>query len=132
MSSLTVLMPVYNERETAEKAIRRVLEADMGVDRREILIVDDGSTGGTAEILRDGSWGEEVRVVTHDVNRGKGGALQTGLQHAEGEITTVMDADLEYDAGEVGGLVAPIAAGEAEAVFGVRGFQAHNAFSFWY
>jgi len=131
MSSLTVLMPVFNERDTVETAIRRTLEAEMGVGERELLIVDDGSTDGTREILAR-EWPAEVRVVEHDRNMGKGAAIQTGLSHARGEFTTVMDADLEYDPAEVADLVGPLARGETEAVYGVRGFQAHNAFSFWY
>jgi dolichol-phosphate hexosyltransferase len=131
MSSLTVLMPVFNERETVETAIERTLSAEMAVDERELLIVDDGSTDGTAEILA-GEWPAEVRVVTHPENRGKGAAIQTGLAHAKGEFTTVMDADLEYDPEEVADLIIPLVRGEVDAVYGVRGFQAHNAFSFWY
>lgn len=131
MTTLTVLMPVFNERETVETAIERTLVATLPVDEHELLIIDDGSTDGTAEILaRD--WPAEVRVVTHERNMGKGAAIQTGLTHARGDFTTVMDADLEYDPEEVGDLVVPLARGDAEAVFGVRGFQAHNAFSFWY
>ncbi len=131
MTSLTVLMPVFNERETVETAIERTLGATMPVDRRELVIVDDGSTDGTAEILAR-EWPDEVRVVTHPHNMGKGAAIQTGLLHATGEFTTVMDADLEYDPDEVADLVAPLSRGDTDAVYGVRGFQAHNAFSFWY
>src|SRR3954447_5939868 len=131
MTSLTVLMPVFNELETVETAIERTLGATMPVDRRELVIVDDGSTDGTAEILAR-EWPAEVRVVTHPQNMGKGAAIQTGLQHATGEFTTVMDADLEYDPDEVADLVVPLSRGDTDAVYGVRGFQAHNAFSFWY
>jgi glycosyltransferase involved in cell wall biosynthesis len=131
MTSLTVLMPVFNERETVETAIERTLGATMPVDERELIIVDDGSTDGTAEILAR-EWPAEVRVVTHPHNMGKGAAIQTGLSHATGEFTTVMDADLEYDPEEVADLVVPLSRGDTDAVYGVRGFQAHNAFSFWY
>jgi glycosyltransferase involved in cell wall biosynthesis len=131
MSSLTVLMPVFNELETVETAIERTLGAKMPVDERELLIVDDGSTDGTAEILAR-EWPAEVRVITHPRNMGKGAAIQTGLTHARGEFTTVMDADLEYDPEEVADLVVPLSRGDTDAVYGVRGFQAHNAFSFWY
>jgi glycosyltransferase involved in cell wall biosynthesis len=131
MTSLTVLMPVFNERETVETAIERTLSATMPVDERELIIVDDGSTDGTAEILAR-EWPAEVRVVTHPHNMGKGAAIQTGLSHATGEFTTVMDADLEYDPEEVADLVVPLSRGDTDAVYGVRGFQAHNAFSFWY
>jgi len=131
MTSLTVLMPVFNERATVEAAIERTLSAAMPVDERELLIVDDGSTDGTAEILKR-DWPAEVRVVEHPRNMGKGAAIQTGLTHAKGEFTTVMDADLEYDPAEVADLVVPLVSGDTDAVYGVRGFQAHNAFSFWY
>lgn len=131
MSSLTVLMPVFNELETVETAIERTLAARMPVDERELIIVDDGSTDGTAEILAR-EWPAEVRVITHAHNMGKGAAIQTGLSHATGEFTTVMDADLEYDPEEVADLIVPLSRGDSDAVYGVRGFQAHNAFSFWY
>lgn len=131
MSSLTVLMPVFNELETVETAIERTMGATMPVDKRELIVVDDGSTDGTAEILAR-EWPAEVRVVTHPHNMGKGAAIQTGLSHATGEFTTVMDADLEYDPEEVADLIVPLSRGDTDAVYGVRGFQAHNAFSFWY
>ncbi|MFI5025463.1 MAG: glycosyltransferase family 2 protein [Solirubrobacterales bacterium] len=131
MTSLTVLMPVFNERETIETAIDRTLGADMGAEEWELILIDDGSTDGTAEILaRD--WPAEVRVFTHPHNMGKGAAIQTGLTHARGEFTTVMDADLEYDPEEIADLIVPLSQGDCDAVYGVRGFQAHNAFSFWY
>jgi glycosyltransferase involved in cell wall biosynthesis len=124
-------MPVFNELETVETAIERTLAARMPVDERELIIVDDGSTDGTAEILAR-EWPAEVRVITHAHNMGKGAAIQTGLSHATGEFTTVMDADLEYDPEEVADLIVPLSRGDSDAVYGVRGFQAHNAFSFWY
>jgi len=131
-SALSVLMPVYNERATIEAAIDRVLAEDHSVDGLELIVVDDGSTDGTSEFLDNGDWPEHVHVLRHDRNRGKGAALRTGLQHATGEYCTIMDADLEYDPSNFAALLAPLRAGEADAVFGVRGFQAHSAYSFWY
>src|SRR3954452_19845755 len=93
---LSVLMPVYNELATVERAIEEVLAAELPVDV-ELVVVDDGSTDGTSELLAGGDWGPQVEVVTHDVNRGKGAALRTALGHATGEFAAVMDADLEYD-----------------------------------
>ena len=132
MNSLTVLMPVFNERRTVEQAIERVLEASLPVSDRELIVIDDGSTDGTSELLRDRSWPDGVRVLTHERNLGKGAALRTGLPHANGSVTTIMDADLEYDPREIAELLPALDAGDADAVFGVRGFAAHNSFSFVY
>jgi dolichol-phosphate hexosyltransferase len=131
-AELTVLMPVYNELRTVDTAIDRVLATGESVGGLELIIVDDGSTDGTRELLENRTGLKNVQVLHHDRNRGKGAALRTGLTHARGEYCTVMDADLEYDPSNFSSLVKPILAGEADAVFGVRGFQAHSAYSFWY
>jgi glycosyltransferase involved in cell wall biosynthesis len=128
---VTVLMPVYNERATVERAIAGVLDAKLA-DSLELLIVDDGSTDGTGELLRETQWPAQVRVVHHDRNRGKGAAVRTGVQAAEGRWTTIMDADLEYDPGDIPLLLDPLRAGRAQAVYGTRAFKSHSAFSFWY
>jgi glycosyltransferase involved in cell wall biosynthesis len=132
VNSLTVLMPVFNERRTVAEAIDRVLAAELPVGERELIVIDDGSTDGTGELLRDGDWPDSVRVLTHAANSGKGAALRTGLAQASGAYTTIMDADLEYDPAEIADLIPALDAGVADAVFGVRGFAAHNSFSFWY
>jgi glycosyltransferase involved in cell wall biosynthesis len=129
---LSVLMPVYNERATVERAIERVLAVDVSVDGFELIVVDDGSTDGTRELLATRDWPDSVRILHHERNRGKGAALRTGLGAAGGEYCAVMDADLEYDPSNLGALLAPLLAGEADAVYGVRGFRAHSAYSFWY
>jgi glycosyltransferase involved in cell wall biosynthesis len=131
-NGLSVLMPVFNERATIEAAIERVLAVDPPVDRLELVVVDDGSTDGTREVLSDHVWPENVRVARHERNRGKGAALRTALSHATAEFCTVMDADLEYDPSNFGTLLAPLLRGDADAVYGVRGFEAHSAYSFWY
>jgi dolichol-phosphate hexosyltransferase len=132
MAALTILMPVFNERATIAKAVDEVLAvAPLGGDF-ELVIVDDGSTDGTSQLLAESSWPEGVSVVEHAHNRGKGAAIATGLEHASGRWTVVMDADLEYQPQDLDTVVAPLASGEAEAVFGARGFQAHSAHSFWY
>jgi dolichol-phosphate hexosyltransferase len=82
--------------------------------------------------LRDRSWPSEVRVIYHERNRGKGAAIRTALDEARGLYTTIMDADLEYEPTDIPTLLAPLRAGDAQAVFGTRGFQSHSAFSFWY
>jgi glycosyltransferase involved in cell wall biosynthesis len=132
MPDLSVLMPIYNEIATAETAIQQVLEAELPVDDIELVIVDDASTDGTREWLTTQVFPDNVRLVLHDRNRGKGAAIATALQHAEGTYATIMDADLEYDPQQIAPLLRPLLEGEAEAVYGVRGFEAHSAFSFWY
>ncbi|HEY8316652.1 MAG TPA: glycosyltransferase family 2 protein [Gaiellaceae bacterium] len=128
---VTIVMPVFNERLRLERAIDAVLAANVS-DRFELLIVDDGSTDGTSDILRDGLWPAEVRVIHHERNRGKGAAIRTALAEAAGTYTTIMDADLEYDPADIPALLDPLRSGDARAVFGTRGFQSHSAFSFWY
>ena len=124
-------MPVFNERLRLERAVDAVLAANVS-DDLELLIVDDGSTDGTREILKDQSWPPQVRVIYHDRNRGKGAAIRTALAEARGLYTTIMDADLEYEPSDIPALLAPLRAGDAQAVFGTRGFQSHSAYSFWY
>ncbi len=131
LSELTVLMPVYNERSTIEQAVAGVLEADIS-DSLELLIVDDGSTDGTREFLREADWPAQVRIVYHDRNRGKGAAVQTGLEAAAGRFSAIMDADLEYDPADISLLLEPLRTGRAQVVYGTRAFKSHSAYSFWY
>ena len=132
MPDLTILMPVYNERSTVEEAIERALAAPLPVDSRELVVVDDGSTDGTRELLRGRDWPPEVRIVYHERNGGKGVAVRTAIEHARGRWAAILDADLEYDPADIARLLEPLQAGEAEVVFGVRGFDSRSAFSFWY
>jgi len=131
-SGLSVLMPVFNELQTVEAAIERVLAVNLSVDDLELIVIDDGSTDGTSELLTSRTWPENVRLLQHDGNRGKGAAVRTGLEHATASYCTIMDADLEYDPGNLHALLAPLLDEDADAVYGVRGFQAHSAYSFWY
>src|ERR1700693_1891716 len=93
---LSILMPVYNERERVQRAIAEVLQTELP-DEFELIVVDDGSTDGTREILSEGDWGARVSLVEHEHNQGKGAAIQTALPHARGELAAIFDADLEYD-----------------------------------
>ncbi|KPK33077.1 MAG: glycosyl transferase [Nitrospira bacterium SG8_35_1] len=127
---LSVVIPVYNERET----IHDILDAVVATPyRKEILLVDDGSTDGTRDILsnlqQDG-----VMVFMHDRNQGKGAALQTGLSHATGDIIIIQDADLEYDPEEYPILLKPILDGRADVVYGSRfaGHGSHRVLYFWH
>jgi dolichol-phosphate hexosyltransferase len=130
MASLTILMPVFNEVRTVRAAIDDALTADLPVDSRQLIVIDDGSVDGTAESLR--AVPPDVQVLTHPRNLGKGAALRTGLQHATGDYTAVLDADLEYNAADLAALIAPLDAGDANVVFGTRMWSSHAAFSFWY
>jgi glycosyltransferase involved in cell wall biosynthesis len=128
---VTVVMPVFNERATVERAVEGVLDAEIS-DGLQLLIVDDGSTDGTRELLRGRDWPAPVELLFHDGNRGKGAALRTAFAAARGRWTTVMDADLEYRAADIALLLEPLRAGRAEAVYGTRAFKSHSAYSFWY
>ncbi|MGH3109876.1 MAG: glycosyltransferase family 2 protein [Gaiellaceae bacterium] len=130
--TLSILMPVYNERSTVERAIEDALTAELPVDRRELVVVDDGSEDGTRELLAEGTWPDSVKVVFHERNLGKGAAIRTGLIHATGEFSAILDADLEYQASDLAPVVAPLLSGEANVVFGTRAWASHTAYSFWY
>jgi glycosyltransferase involved in cell wall biosynthesis len=126
---LSILMPVYNEEERVERAITEVLATDLGTDF-EVIVVNDGSTDRTSEILNSRVWGPNVRLFEHAVNQGKGAAIQTGLAQAEGEYSAIMDADLEYDPADLGLLLPPLQEGRANACFGVRAFDGYSSHSF--
>src|ERR1700751_4114793 len=111
---LSILMPVYNERERVERAIQEVLATTLPTDF-ELIVVDDGSTDGTSEILRDGDWDGRVRLFAHEHNRGKGAAVQTALDNAGGDFAAIFDADLEYDPSDLGVLMPPLLDGRANA-----------------
>jgi len=130
--SLSILMPVFNERRTVERAIDDALTSALPAARREVVVVDDGSTDGTRELLEKQTWPDEVTIVHHDVNAGKGAAVRTALQHATGELAAILDADLEYRAADLAAILEPLIAGEARVVFGTRAWASHTAFSFWY
>jgi glycosyltransferase involved in cell wall biosynthesis len=102
------------------------------VDTRELVVVDDGSTDGTRELLTAREWPENVKVVLHERNLGKGAAVRTGLQHATEEFAAILDADLEYRAEDLGHVLEPLLSGEARVVFGTRAWTSQSSFSFWY
>ena len=129
---LTILMPVYNERATVEAAIEDALTAELPVASRELIVVDDGSTDGTRELLGARTWPENMRVVFHPENQGKGAAVRTGLAHARCEFAAILDADLEYRAADLAEVLEPLVSGEAKVVFGTRAWTSQSSFSFWY
>jgi glycosyltransferase involved in cell wall biosynthesis len=120
-SKLSIVMPVYNEKDTINEIFKRVRNVDVGLEK-EIIMVDDCSKDGTREILKElsnkGLSG--VKVVFHEKNGGKGSALRTGFQHVTGDITIIQDADLEYDPSEYPNLIKPIIDGKADVVYGSR------------
>jgi glycosyltransferase involved in cell wall biosynthesis len=124
-------MPVFNEEATLERAIARVLDADLGTGSWELVIVDDGSRDRSREILAAVE-SDRVRVDLRDENGGKGAAIRRALELAEGTYVAILDADLEYDPNDIGRLLAPVRDGIADAAYGSRAFQAHASYSFWY
>ena len=128
---LSVVMPVYNESKTIREIVRRVLDVPI---EKELLIVDDGSTDGTRDILRELDGKDGIRVFLQPVNQGKGAAVSVGFRHAEGDVVVVQDADLEYDPNEYPRLLAPIADGHADVVYGSRflGGGARRVLYFWH
>jgi glycosyltransferase involved in cell wall biosynthesis len=129
---LSVVIPCYNERATIEAVVDAVRSA--GVENVEIIIVDDGSTDGTRELLKAKPPGWVDKIVLQEGNFGKGAALRTGFQNATGDIVIVQDADLEYDPGEYPILLAPILEDRADVVFGSRfmGGRPHRVVYFWH
>lgn len=114
---VSILMPVFNERETILQIVEQVRR--VGV-HQEIVIVDDCSTDGTRDLLIELDADPDIRVVLQGYNRGKGAALRTAMEHAKGDVLIIQDADLEYDPADYEKLLEPIAAGEADVVFGSR------------
>ena len=128
--TLSILIPVYNEKATLLELLRRVESVPLSVGK-EIVIVDDGSTDGTRELLA--GLGTRAKVVLHERNRGKGAALRTALAHATGDFTIIQDADLEYDPADYAGLLVPMLDGRADVVYGSRFLGGpHRVLFFWH
>jgi glycosyltransferase involved in cell wall biosynthesis len=127
---LSVVIPVYNERQWIRELLRRVEAVPVP---KEIVIVDDFSTDGTRDILKELESRGDVRVIYQPFNQGKGAALREGFRHATGTAIVVQDADLEYDPGEYPRLIQPIVENQADVVFGSRFIgESHRVLYFWH
>ena len=132
MQKVSIIIPSYNEKHTIKELLAKVERAALPNGAiKEIIVVDDGSTDGTRDILRSH---QGIKCVFHEYNQGKGGAIKTGLHHATGDIILIQDADLEYDPNEYSRLVAPIINGQADAVYGSRfiGGDPHRVLYIWH
>jgi glycosyltransferase involved in cell wall biosynthesis len=128
---LSIIVPVYNERNTIQEILRRVRAVDIGEIAKEIIVVDDGSTDGTMDILKLEE-DSTTRVLCHPKNRGKGAAVRTGLEQATGDFVVIQDADLEYDPDDYRLLLAPVLKKKAEVVYGSRFTGEHRDMLFWH
>jgi glycosyltransferase involved in cell wall biosynthesis len=128
---VSVVVPIYNERDTLKEIVRRIRSVDIP---KQIILVDDGSTDGTRELLQEMNGQNDLCILYHDKNQGKGAALKTGFARATGDIVLVQDADLEYDPSEYPQLVEPIVEGVADVVYGSRFVSEgpHRVLYFWH
>ena len=128
---LSVIIPVFNERNTLNQLVERVQQVSFD---KEILLVNDGSTDGSSEQIELLARHDNVRAFHHKVNRGKGAAVRTGIAAARGDILLVQDADLEYDPNDYASILAPFEGDNADVVFGSRfiGGQTHRVLYFWH
>jgi dolichol-phosphate hexosyltransferase len=129
---LSIIMPAYNEEETVVEAVKRALDAGLPAGALEVVVVNNGSVDRTGERLREEAWPPSVKIVELSPNRGKGGAVRAGVEHASGEVVAVLDADLEYDARDLAQMLPKIRESGADAVIGSRYWQAHTAYGYWY
>ena len=124
---LSVIIPVYNERQTIGEILRRVKNVDIA---KEVIIVDDGSTDGTRDYLRSRESEKDFKVLYHAKNTGKGAAIRKAISHVSGDIVIIQDADLEYDPQDYHEVIAPIVEGRASVVYGSRYIKPGNNLPF--
>jgi glycosyltransferase involved in cell wall biosynthesis len=130
---VSIIVPVFNEEDYVVEAVRRALAVDLGVGKREVIVVDDGSTDRSMELLRAAEYPEdEVRIIELPRNRGKGFAVRAGAEHAKGTYLAILDADFEYDASDYAKMIPPIRDDGMDACIGTRLWAAHSAYGYWY
>ncbi|MCP4351380.1 MAG: glycosyltransferase family 2 protein [Desulfobacterales bacterium] len=128
---LSVIIPIFNEADTVEQIVRLVQAVPID---KQLILVDDYSTDGTREILQNIADADNIQVLFHEKNYGKGTALRTGISNAKGDMVIIQDADLEYDPNEYPKLIKPIVDGKADVVYGSRfaGGESHRVLYFWH
>lgn len=128
---ISIVIPVYNEKNTIEKVIEQVEEVEIPLEK-EIILVDDCSSDGSRQVLKE-LQGKNIKVFFHEKNQGKGAALRTGFSHASGDIVLIQDSDLEYNPAEYPVLLEAILDGRADAVYGSRFLGGpHRVLFFWH
>jgi glycosyltransferase involved in cell wall biosynthesis len=128
---VSFLIPVFNERDTIREVLERVEALDL---EKQVIVVDDGSTDGTSEVLAEWEARRDGVVVVRQENRGKGAAIRAAIPHIAGDVAVIQDADMEYDPADVPALIEPISRGVADVVFGSRlsGGRPQRAYLFWH
>jgi len=129
---LSIIMPVYNERETLREILSQVRAVDLEKIDKEIVAVDDGSTDGSRDILAEEAAAGDLKALYHDVNQGKGAAVRTAIEHATGDLILIQDADLEYDPRDYPMLIRPIVEKRVTVVYGSRFLGPRKAMLFWH
>jgi len=132
MKRLSIIIPVYNEKNTIIRLLESVNKVELFDIEKEIIIIDDKSTDGTSEVLK--KYQDEYKIIFKDKNEGKGSAVKIGMQFATGDIAIIQDADLEYDPAEYLEIIKPIVNGKADVVFGSRFISSkpHRVLYFWH
>jgi glycosyltransferase involved in cell wall biosynthesis len=129
---LSIIMPVYNEQETLREILQQVRSVELADVEKEILVVDDGSSDRSHDILVDEAKAGDICLLRHDGNRGKGAAVRTAIEHATGDLILIQDADLEYDPRDYPMLIRPILEGRVAVVYGSRFLGPRKAMLFWH
>jgi glycosyltransferase involved in cell wall biosynthesis len=129
---LSIVIPAYNERDTVEKLLDQVIAVPLEGMQKEIVVVDDGSSDGTRDILKKRADAGDIQLFLQPRNQGKGAAVREGLRRATGDILLIQDADLEYDPADYPILLKPILTGKADVVYGSRFLGEHKAMYFWH
>jgi glycosyltransferase involved in cell wall biosynthesis len=129
---LSIVMPVYNESGTLREILKQVRAVELPGIEKEILVVDDGSTDGSRDVLGEEARAGDLRIFHHEHNSGKGAAVRTGIEQATGDIILIQDADLEYDPRDYPQLIRPIVEGRVTVVYGSRFLGPRKAMLFWH